>query len=116
LPALLVAATEGHEAVVKLLLDSGKVDGDRKDDAGRTPLLYAAGKGHGAVVKLLLDSGKADVNCESFFETPMLCAGMKGKRFVTKGLLNRTPLSWAAAEGDEAVVKVPLDSGKVGQG
>ena len=36
------AAKNGHEAVVKLLLDTGKVDVDSKDtEFGRTPLLWA---------------------------------------------------------------------------
>jgi ankyrin repeat protein len=47
------AAERGHEAVVKLLLDTGKVDVDSKDSFGRTLLWYAAERGHEAVVKLL---------------------------------------------------------------
>jgi len=58
--ALHLAAEYGHEAVVKQLLDSEKVDVDSKDRDGRTPLLWAAQKGHGAVVKLLLDSEKGE--------------------------------------------------------
>ena len=48
------AAGNGREAVVKLLLATGKVDVDAKDNTyGRTPLSWAAGNGHEAVVKLL---------------------------------------------------------------
>ena len=47
------AAEKGHEAVVKLLVETGKVDVDSKDRHGQTPLSQAAGKGHEAVVKLL---------------------------------------------------------------
>ena len=50
---LRVAAANGHEAVVKLLLATGKVDADSEDTIGRTPLSWAAGNGHEAVVKLL---------------------------------------------------------------
>jgi ankyrin repeat protein len=40
--------------VVKLLLATGKVDADSKDDDdGQTPLSQAARSGHEAVVKLL---------------------------------------------------------------
>jgi hypothetical protein len=55
------AAANEHEATVKLLLDTGKVDADSKDNKnGRTPLWYAAANGHEAIVKLLLDTGKVD--------------------------------------------------------
>ena len=47
------AARGGHEAVVKLLVETGKVDVDSKDSDGRTPLSWAAREGHEAVVKLL---------------------------------------------------------------
>ncbi|OAG09312.1 uncharacterized protein CC84DRAFT_1076590, partial [Paraphaeosphaeria sporulosa] len=47
------AAGNGHEAVVKLLLSTGKVDVDAKDQGGQTPLSRAAENGHGPVVKLL---------------------------------------------------------------
>ena len=50
---LSMAAWEGHEAVVKLLLEIGKVDVDSKGTDGRTPLSRAAENGHEAVVKLL---------------------------------------------------------------
>jgi ankyrin repeat protein len=46
------AAENGHEAVVKLLLETGKVDVDSKKD-GQTLLSWAAENGHEAVVKLL---------------------------------------------------------------
>ena len=58
------AAENGHEAVVKLLLATGKVDADSKDKDGRTPLSWAAGEGHEAVVKLLLATGKVDADSE----------------------------------------------------
>lgn len=36
------AAQNGHNAVVKVMLDYGKVDIDSKDIDGRTPLSWAA--------------------------------------------------------------------------
>ncbi|PNP83693.1 hypothetical protein FNYG_02972 [Fusarium nygamai] len=50
---LSLAAKNGHEAIVKLLLGTGKVDLDAKDEDGWTPLLWAAKNGHEAIVKLL---------------------------------------------------------------
>ena len=87
------AAASGHEAVVKLLLETGKVDADSKDIYGRTPLSWAAANGHEAVVKLLLETGKVDAD--------------------SKDRDGRTPLWWAAARGHEAVVKLLLETGKV---
>jgi ankyrin repeat protein len=45
------AARNGHEAVVKLLLDKN-ADIESKDGTGQTPRSMAAGNGHKAVVKL----------------------------------------------------------------
>ncbi|KAK5011575.1 hypothetical protein LTR28_012892 [Elasticomyces elasticus] len=59
---LLWALWKGHEAVVKLLLDTGKAEADSKDQRGRTPLWRAAEEGHEAVVKLLLDTDKVEAD------------------------------------------------------
>jgi hypothetical protein len=86
---LLWAAKNGHEAVVKLLLETGKVDVDSKGNLSRrTPLSWAAENGHEAVVKLLLETGRVDVNSKE------------------DNYGGRTPLSWAAENGHEAVVKL----------
>jgi len=58
---LILAAENGHEAVVKLLL-AGKVDPDAKDKYGRTPFSWAAENGHEAVVKLLLATSTVDID------------------------------------------------------
>jgi hypothetical protein len=50
------AVQEGHEAVVKLLLERG-AELETKDIYGRTPLSRAAGNGRETVVKLLLERG-----------------------------------------------------------
>ncbi|RDA82660.1 hypothetical protein CP532_3202 [Ophiocordyceps camponoti-leonardi (nom. inval.)] len=91
---LLLAAEAGHEAVVKLLLDS-PVDPDARDEAGRTPLSWAAYRGHHQVVKLLLDSGRVSAGSTDY-------------------AFQQTPLSWAARQGHEAVVKLLLDTSERG--
>ncbi|KAH6669832.1 ankyrin repeat-containing domain protein [Halenospora varia] len=68
-----MAIEQGHEAIVKLLLDSNKVDADLKNQSGQTPLLWATQNGQEAVVKLLLDSGKADTDSkDQSGQTPLL--------------------------------------------
>ncbi|RYP14907.1 hypothetical protein DL765_006049 [Monosporascus sp. GIB2] len=122
------AAANGSEPVVKLLLDTGKVDVDSKDNIySQTPLSLAAGKGHEAVVKLLLDTAKVDVNSKDskYYQTPLSWAAEKGHEAIVKLLLNtgkvdinsnniygQTLLSWAAEKGHEAIVKLLLDTGK----
>ena len=78
------AARNGHEAVVRQLLDRGAVV-DAKDRTRGTPLLSAAENGHEAVVRQLLDRG-ADVDANDYG--------------------GRTPLSWAAENGHDAVMRL----------
>ncbi|RKK26885.1 hypothetical protein BFJ67_g16416 [Fusarium oxysporum f. sp. cepae] len=122
-----LAAENGHEAIVKLLLDTDKVDPDAKDEDGWTPLSRAAKKGHEAVVKLLLSTDKVDPDAKHWVSlTPLLLAAEKGHEAVVKLLLGtskvdpdakdkyrRTPLSRAAEKGHEAVVKLLLGTGEV---
>jgi hypothetical protein len=83
------AAENEHEAIVKQLLDTGKIEVDSKNKHGRTPLSWAAENGHDAIVKQLLDTGKVAVDSKDKF-----------------GL---TPLSWAARNGYSKPVKRLLD-------
>ncbi|KAF2675922.1 hypothetical protein K458DRAFT_447792 [Lentithecium fluviatile CBS 122367] len=87
------AAENGNEAIVKLVVDSVKVNTNSTDQSGSTPLWWAFQNRHEAVVKLLLDTGKVDVNL--------------------KDQNGQTPLFWAAKNRHEAVVKLLLDTGKV---
>ncbi|RYO80668.1 hypothetical protein DL762_007533 [Monosporascus cannonballus] len=84
------AAENGHEAVVKLLLERG-ADFKLADNIyGETLLLWAARNGHEAVVKLLLETG-AD--------------------FKSGGAFGQAPLSWATQYGHEVVVQLLFDKG-----
>ena len=58
---LSLAASEGHENLVKLLLRQGASANSKDFPLGISPLMWAAKRGHKAVVRLLLDSG-ADTN------------------------------------------------------
>jgi ankyrin repeat protein len=75
---------EGHEAIVRLLLDWGACT-EVADEFGLTLLLHAAADGYEAIVRLLLDRG-------AYIEA----ADKRG----------RTPLSYAAENGHEAVVQL----------
>lgn len=61
---LLWATENGYVAVVKLLLETGKVDVNAKDRYGQTPLQWAVEYKHQTVVKLLLQTGKVNFNVE----------------------------------------------------
>lgn len=50
------AARNGHEMVVKVLVENG-AEFESKDNGGQTPLSLAAENGHEAVVGLLLEKG-----------------------------------------------------------
>jgi hypothetical protein len=120
------AAANGHEAVVKLLVERDDVEADSKDKDGGTPLSFAAENGHEAVVRLLVerDDVEADLK-DKDGRTPLSYAAAYGHEAVVRLLVERddveadskdkngrTPLSCAAANGHEAVVdllKLKLD-------
>ena len=56
------AASEGHEAVVKILVAKSDVELDMRDKNGQTPLSRASSNGHDTVVKLLLAKKGIDLN------------------------------------------------------
>lgn len=85
---LLLAAKEGHEAVVKLLLEKQGVELNSKDNNSQTPLSLAAERGYGAVVRLLLAKDGVDPD--------------------PKDNSGHTPLSFATFGGHKAVVELLL--------
>jgi len=121
------AAENGHEAVVRLLVERGDVDNNAKDSYGQTPLSYAAGNGHEAVVRLLVERDDADINAkDNYGRTPLLLAAQDGHEAVVRLLVERgdvdtnakdsfgrTPLLLAAENGHEAVVRLLAEGGGV---
>ena len=126
---LMWAARHGHEEVVRLLSRKKQIQLDQQDVSfGRTALSWAAGNGHEGVVRLFLGPG---------FVNPGRIGGRWGKARREAGLLfgrryinpdsssksGRTPLSWAAGNGREGIVKLllgrkdasPNSSSKLGQ-
>ncbi|KAJ9367535.1 hypothetical protein DTO282E5_7752 [Paecilomyces variotii] len=92
--SLLWAAERGHEAVVKLLLQTGKADLNLKDpEFGKTPIAYTAENGHKAIAEPLLGTGQVDPDSIS----------KEGRRL----------LAYAFKNGHEAIVKLLLETGRV---
>lgn len=124
------ASHHGHDLVVKLLLDTGKVAPNSQNEEGETPLLLAARWGYDKVVKKLLDTGNVDPDIgDNSGETPLLVAVFSNHLAVVKLLLEtgkadpnvkkeitahswvgRTPLIYAAQNGCSEIVKLLLDS------
>ncbi|KAJ4237548.1 hypothetical protein NW757_013249 [Fusarium falciforme] len=84
------AAENGHETVVRLLVDWGACTEAADKMWSWTPLLRAAENGHEAIVWLLVDRG-------AYTEA------------VDEG--GQTPLWWAAENGHEAIVWLLVDRG-----
>lgn len=125
---MLEAAKEGHEDVVRLLLERMDAYPDSKDNKGRTPLSWAAGNGHELVVKLLIEQSNINVNSRDYMSghTPLTWAAKNGHVEVVKILAERgdveldpkdnegwTPLSWAATIGHKAVVQLLVERGGI---
>ncbi len=124
---LWVSAQNDHDAIVKLFVESSKVDADIKDGRGRTLLSWMAHKGDENIMKLLLNSGRADANTKDPWKrTPLLWAARNGHEAAAKLLVNsgavdvnsrdiwgRTPLSWASKMGHEAIVRLLLNCDNV---
>jgi len=70
---LMVAALNGHLAIVKLLFTRGA----ELNPPGWTPLIYAATNGHIEVMRYLIEAG-ADVNAESPNGTTALMMAVRG--------------------------------------
>jgi hypothetical protein len=121
--ALVWAAAQGHEAVVKLLLEKGAEIEENDCSYGQTVLLRAAVQGHEAVVKLLLEKGAEIETMDNYGRTALARAAQYGRETVVKLLVEKgaeieaedrngqTALAWAAQYGREAVVKLLLEKG-----
>ncbi|KAI4209100.1 MAG: hypothetical protein LQ351_007936 [Letrouitia transgressa] len=117
-----MAASSGHKAVVKLLLDSG-ADITTKDECGWTALHLAARGGHEAIVELLLDSG-ADITAKGKSDYTALHVAARGGHEGIVGILlirgadvmaremhGWTSLHAAARDGHGPIIELLLDNG-----
>lgn len=116
------AVRNGHEAVVKLLLESG-YNLEPVNASDINPLLHRAAKrGHVAVVKQLLEH-KAEPQPDDFEHTPLHFAARSGNLNIVQQLLTAgasidpsdtddyTPLHYASKNGHQFVVGLLLSYG-----
>ena len=117
------AAQNGHEAVVKLLIDHLEVQKDSRDEGGESSLLWAAKKGHEAVVQLLIDQPDVEKDSRNTWgQSSLSLAAEYGHEAVVKLLIDhpdvqknsrdkygRTPLALALLFSHEAVVRMLIE-------
>jgi ankyrin repeat protein len=122
------AAEHGNRNILKLLLQTGKIDTDAMHYDGWIPLIWAVSRGYEDIVKLLLDAGDVDVNTKSRmngWKTPLIQAVMSGNKNIVELLLNTgkvdlnakdddgfTAMMHAATKGRNDIVEVLLSVGK----
>ncbi|KAF8421786.1 ankyrin repeat-containing domain protein [Tirmania nivea] len=59
-----MGTANGHQAVVRLLLERNDVDVDAKDNSGWSPLSLAAMSGYEAVVRLLVEQDNINLDAK----------------------------------------------------
>ena len=118
-PPLMMASSNGHEEIVRLLIQGG-ADIQAKDHAGYNSLHWAAFNGHSNVVKLLLEHHSDPNSRSNFGWTPLMQAATRGHRATVKQLADKgadidlssqdgwTALHKAVANGHIDVVKLLL--------
>lgn len=119
---LMMAAQEGHDGVVRILLQKGaRLDIECEDKA--TALLLSAQFGHVAVTKLLVDAGANLEHSNVYGCTPLHLAALSGHFGVVEVLTGAgaklealseefsTPLHLAAQHGSCAVVEALVAAG-----
>jgi uncharacterized protein len=86
--ALIIAVYNGHESIVRLLLEN-KADASVKEVDGEPALVMAARKGYPGIVRLLLGAG-ADIEAKDVHEeTALILAAMKGHDDTIQLLLEK---------------------------
>ncbi|TGJ72390.1 hypothetical protein EYR41_004289 [Orbilia oligospora] len=120
--AVLFAAKEGYEDIVRVLIESG-ANPEAKDHSGEAAILLAVRGGHESIVRILIGIG---VNLEvknHYDETPLFIAAQKGYEGIfhllmesktnikTRDRKRRTILMAAAKGGCEDVVELLIKIG-----
>ncbi|KAI1737533.1 ankyrin repeat-containing domain protein [Xylaria scruposa] len=122
---LIIASLNGHEMMVKLLLERGAKP-ECTDRAQRTALFFAAAQGRKQVLGLLIASKRVDVNLTDHYgSTPLSAAVRNGHDVVVDLLLatgqvdtcsqdkfGRSPFFWAAKNGHTNILNSLLEDAK----
>ncbi|KNG89341.1 hypothetical protein ANOM_002670 [Aspergillus nomiae NRRL 13137] len=98
--ALHVAALNGHQKIVKILLSKPDVDANILDDRRWTPLSYAAGNGHAPVIEALLRENDVDIYWRGIeHQDPLSLAAENGNPVAVDLLLRRMQQDLTASKG-----------------
>ena len=87
-----LASREGHDKVVRLLIEKGaRIDARSMDEwgPGETALHSASWKGHDKVVRLLIGKGANIEDGDSELRSPLLCASSTGHDKVVRLLIDK---------------------------
>ncbi|EGX52430.1 hypothetical protein AOL_s00043g219 [Orbilia oligospora ATCC 24927] len=115
------ASEKGREDVVELLLGTGHVDIDSRDQKRRTALMESARCGYYKVAMLLISNGTNIEAADDNGKTPLMWAAREGHEKIVRLLLESnanieakddtgwTPLMWAARGGHETIVQLLLE-------
>lgn len=87
--ALHIAASEGHVALVEILIKNG-LDVEAKDKNGQSPLFLASQAGHLQIATLLLKEGCGRNTCDKYNQTPLHVAAAAGQLDVVTMLASST--------------------------
>ncbi|KAL4918072.1 hypothetical protein BDW62DRAFT_201184 [Aspergillus aurantiobrunneus] len=105
------ASARGHVAVVRALLETGRVDVHSQTETGRTPIFIASLHGWSAVVALLLEAGANPCTPDRYGETAILVARQTNQETVLGLLEDAVKLR---TEG-KVVLQRALEVGGAGQ-
>jgi ankyrin repeat protein len=112
---LMLAASQGHEDVVRLPLATERVSPEFRTRSGEAPLSVAAQSGHGAVVRLLVATKRVDATAISPSETLKISLYETMQRGHEDVIILKSPLHMAMERGHEDVIKLLLAEESVQQ-
>lgn len=121
-PALYVAASQGHEGIVSLLLDSG-ADVSAQGPLDMTALQIASARGHTTIIQLLLSNHEAEINQITPYGTALIAAAAWSHEGTVRWLLDHganvnaqaghynNALYAAVVQGNPLLVRMLVDAG-----